>query len=127
MDKIVFQPLTDMAFWRKRKEEIRKRFLSVTQIASSVNWNVHYAFFKPVTPTEEELKRFQQKVRDVKEELLLLKKHFKPKHPQMVQALESKLNHLIEEYKSYPFSNREEFFQIRLNFLRNALKKCFVG
>ncbi|RTZ58948.1 MAG: hypothetical protein DSZ31_04825 [Gammaproteobacteria bacterium] len=127
MDKALFQPLTDMDSWRKKRNEIRKRFLSVTQIASSVNWNVHYAFFKPIAPTEEEIKRFQQKVLAIKEELLFLKKNFKPKNPQMVQALENKLNHIIEEYKRYPFSNREEFFKIRLNFLRNSIKKCFVG
>ncbi len=127
MDKALFQSLTDMDSWRKRRNEIRKRFLSVTQIASSVNWNVRYAFFKPIAPTEEEMKRFQQKVLAIKEELLFLKKNFKPKNPQMVQVLENKLNHIIEEYKRYPFSNREEFFKIRLNFLRNSLKKCFVG
>jgi len=126
-DKALFQPLTDMDSWRKRRNEIRKRFLSVTQIASSANWNVHYAFFKPVAPTEEEIKRFQQKVLAIKEELLFLKKNFKPQNPQMVQVLENKLNHIIEEYKKYPFSNREEFFKIRLNFLRNSLKKCFMG
>ena len=127
MDKALFFPITDWELWRKRRAEFKKRFFSVTQIASSVDWNIHYAFFKPNPPSPEEIKRFQQKVLALKEELLFLKKNFKPQNPYMVKVLENKLNHILEEYKRYPFSNREEFFKLRLNFLRNSIKKCFVG
>ena len=104
----------------------REIFKDVKQIASSVDWNFRYAFYKPIPPTREEIENFTKMVEAVKRELALLKRTFKPVDTVKLKVVEEKLNNIVDDYKNYPFSDREIFFQARLKFLRQTIKKCFV-
>ena len=107
---------------KKRKNE----FGGVNQIASSVDWKFKYAFYKPVPPTKKEIENFKKRVEVVKQELELLKRAFKPVDENKLKTVEEKLNSIVEDYKNYPFSDRELFFRARLKFLQTTLRKCFI-
>lgn len=108
------------------KSSWKKRFEPVIQIASSVDWNFKYAFYKPVPPTEQEIEHFKKEVDALKRELQSLKRRLKPTNPIRLEILENKLNHMVDDYINYPFSDRELFFRARLKFLRKAVRSCFV-
>ena len=125
--KAEFLFFTDYARWREFVRRLKGRFVSVDQIASSVDWNFRYAFFKPTAPADDELSSFLQEVEEVRRNLEFLKRNFKPQNPHLLKVLENRLNHIVEEFKEYPFSDRRSFFRARLNFIRNSLNRCFVG
>ena len=122
-----FQLLTPVEKLELFFQKNRKKFSGVTQVASSVDWNIYYAFFKPEKPSEAEIKAFYSEVKKLKEELVTLKRHFKPVNPYLLRVVENKLEHIVEEFVEYPFSNRRNFFQLRLNLLRDSLQRCFIG
>ncbi|GEM_PF-1652480 len=126
--KLDFLFLTDYEKWKRYAEQIKSQFfVKVSKIASSVDWKLHYAFFKPTVPAEDELKTFLKEVEEVKKNLEFLKRNFKPHNPHLLKVMEDRLNHIVEEYKKYPFSDRKSFFQARLNFIKSSINKCFVG
>ncbi len=96
-------------------------FEEVSEIASSVNWSVRWAFYKPRKPTEEELRIFKQHYEKVKREVQILKRLIR--NQVFARSVEIKLKHMEEEFFNYPFSNRLNFFLARLNFLRETLRK----
>jgi len=125
--KIDYLFLTDYERWKANAKQMKNQFSSVSKIASSVDWNLYYAYFKPTVPAEEELQKFLKEVENVRKNLEFLKRNFKPQNPQLLKIMEDRLNHIVEEYKKYPFSDRRSFFHARLNFIKNAINKCFVG
>ena len=101
-------------------------FDKASLIASKVDWGVKYAYYKPSKPSIEEVINFEKAVETIKYQLEFLKKHYKPQNPKMLELIEEKLNHIVEEYKNYPFSDRNIFFNARLRFIQSILKKCFI-
>jgi hypothetical protein len=102
-------------------------FEGVSEIASSVNWSVRWAFYKPRQPTEEELRIFREHYERVKREFHFLKSRKLIRNPFLARSVEIKLKHMEEEFFNYPFSNRLNFFIARLNFLRETLRKCLYS
>lgn len=122
-----FLTFTDFREWRDYIKSIKAIFKKVQYIASSVDWEFRYAFFKPSLPSEEEIKDFLCELESVKKELNFLKLNFKPKNPEQLEVLEIRLKQMVEEYTEYPFSDRKQFFKNRLLFIRNSIRDCFVG
>ena len=123
MKILLFTPRNTFSKFFEKK---RKIFKNVDQIASSVNWTFKYAFYKPVPPTKEQLENFAKLVDSVKRELSLLKKKFKPVNEFKLKIVEDKLNNILEDYRNYPFSDREIFFRARLKFIQRTIRKCFI-
>ncbi len=121
-----FLIFTDLGEWKNYIKPLKLVFKKVQYIASAVNWEFRYAFFKPSLPSEEEIKDFLCELESVKEELRFLKLNFKPKNPAQLEVLETRLNQMVEEYAEYPFSDRKQFFKNRLSFIRNSIRDCFV-
>ena len=127
MVKGKFRLLTPEEVLEKYIQKHKREFLKVAHVASAVDWNIYYAFFQPRKPSEREIKEFLREVEKLKKELKFLKANFKPLYPQILKAVENKLEHIVDEYKEYPFSNRRDFFRLRLKFLKQSMEKCFVG
>jgi hypothetical protein len=101
-------------------------FSKASLIASKVDWGVKYAYYKPSKPSIEQVINFEKAVQTIKYQLDFLKKNYKPQDPKLLEIIEEKLNNIVEEYKNYPFSDRDVFFNARLKFIQSILKKCFI-
>ena len=123
MKILLFTPRNTFSKFFEKKKKI---FKNVDQIASSVDWSLKYAFYKPKPPTEEEIENFKKMVEVVKNELDILKKTFKAINEKKLKSVEEKLNNILEDYKNYPFSDRELFFRARLKFLQQTIRSCFI-
>jgi hypothetical protein len=100
-------------------------FKSVSLIASKSNWHILYAYYKPSKPSEKEIEEFKKQVQAVKMKLEILKKKYRVANANLLRAVEEKLNNIVDEYKTYPFSDRKIFFNARLKFIQSLIPKCF--
>jgi hypothetical protein len=95
---------------------------AASEIASTVNWHIKYAYYKPEPPREEELKIFKKVLEEIKREYELYKMLLKGQADEKLSAIEAKLKTIEEEFITYPFSDRLKFFLKRLEFIKYQLR-----
>ena len=96
-------------------------FYGVSEIASTVDWSITYAYYKPQPPKENELKLFLKKLEDLRKECKLFYAGVSGERKKEVQTVLERLVHIEEEFHNYPFSDRLQFFLNRLEFFRKLL------
>jgi len=113
--------------FRKINQVNKNKFKEVDRIASSVNWNVHYAIYKPEPPSVEELLWFKEQVDKLRREIEAIKLKFPFVDYQVLNTLETRLSKMEEEFETYPFSDRKFFFSQRLKFFRKLLREIIYS
>ena len=102
----------------------REKFKNVDFIASKDNWNLRFTVNRKKEITEEEIKRFENKLNRFYREIKpLIVKYELNKNPEVAPILE-RIKNLKEEYLNYPFRNRELFFNLRLEFYLQQIRKA---
>jgi hypothetical protein len=96
-------------------------FLKTAEIASSVDWKITYAYYKPIPPNPKELEIFKKELHKLQKECVELFEKMGKKHDSQLEKLLKKLQHMEEEFIHYPFSDRLRFFLKRLEFIRKVL------
>jgi len=97
-------------------------FYGVSEIASTVDWSITYAYYRPQPPREEEWKLFQEKLNDLRKECKIFYSAVPSYRRKEVVTLMERLANMEEEFKSYPFSDRLQFFLNRLEFFKRLLR-----
>ncbi len=118
-----FPLISDRDEFERLLKSYKRSFSRASEIASTVDWNVKYAYYKPHPPTEEELRFFNIALEELKKEFELYRLLLKEKHPEELNTLAKRLEWIEEEFYTYPFSDRLKFFLTRLEFLRYLLRK----
>ena len=113
--------------FRKINQVNKNKFKEVDRIASSVNWNVHYAIYKPEPPSVEELLWFKEQVDKLRREIEAIKLKFPFVDYQVLNTLETRLSKIEEEFETYPFSDRKFFFSQRLKFFKKILRESIYS
>jgi len=97
-------------------------FYGVSEIASSVDWSITYAYYSPKPPKEEEWKLFTKKLEDLRNECKVFYSAVSSEKRKEVVTLLERLANMEEEFQSYPFSDRLQFFLNRLEFFKKLLR-----
>ena len=120
-------PLMTKGEFGKINQVNKNKFKEVDRIASSVNWDVHYAIYKPEPPSVEEILWFKEQVDKLRREIEAIKLKFPFVDYQTLNTLESRLSKIEEEFETYPFSDRKFFFSQRLKFFRKLLRESIYS
>ncbi len=108
--------------YKKIFNYLKSRLPNISCIASSVNWDIHYAIYKPSKPSKEELEWLKKEINELKTWVGKVKK-FAFTNKGTVETIEERLKHMEEEFVNYPFSDRKKFFYHRINFLKHLIKR----
>jgi hypothetical protein len=97
-------------------------FYGANEIASSVDWSVTYAYYKPRPPREEEWNLFIKKLEALRKECKAFYGLVPAEKRKEIMTVMKRLANIEEEFKSYPFSDRLQFFLNRLEFFKKLLR-----
>jgi hypothetical protein len=105
----------------------KQKFKNIFFIASKNDWNLIFSVGKTKEVTPEELERFEKKLNGFYKQIKpLLEKYKLYKNPDVVTIL-NRIKNLKEEYINYPLPNRELFFDLRLDFYLQQLRKAALN
>ncbi|NPB05741.1 MAG: hypothetical protein GXO08_05120 [Aquificae bacterium] len=101
----------------------KKNFRKVDLIASSVDWQLTYAYYRPNPPTPAERRWFEREVSRLREELERVRRAAPRADEATLKTVEARIAQMREEFESYPFSDRRVFFAQRIKFLRRLIRE----
>jgi hypothetical protein len=105
----------------------KQKFKDIFFIASKNDWNLIFSVGKTKEVTPEELERFEKKLNGFYKQIKpLLEKYKLYKNPDVITIL-NRIKNLKEEYINYPLPNRELFFDLRLDFYLQQLRKAALN
>jgi hypothetical protein len=105
----------------------KQKFKNIFFIASKNDWNLIFSVGKTKKVTPEELERFEKKLNGFYKQIKpLLEKYKLYKNPDVITIL-NRIKNLKEEYINYPLPNRELFFDLRLDFYLQQLRKAALN
>jgi len=107
---------------KKFLNSLKKEFSEIDWLASSVDWNIRYALFKPSRPSEKEFEWLKREVNKLKK-LVKKVKSLPLTNEGTIKIIEERLKYMEEEFENYPFSDRKKFFLHRIKFLNFLLQK----